>query len=526
MFSESLWNEWCEKELRNYEIRNNKRIFLKKGYLHFDDTFWFPDKKLIVKNVIENGLKERNKITSRLERRSFTPFLKLLVKTPRFRYQEEFQRYDLDTKIRPLCFASHFDSLIFGYYSFYLSKKYEEYIKQQGFSECVLAYRTDLGKSNIQFAKEVFDYIKIRGECTAIALDIKGYFDHIDHGILKSKWLNILNLNELPEDQFYLYKLITKYSYSNKNKILSKYGIEKSRDKKAMRNLLQVIPGKNYLEKFNRLKEDRLITSNTAVNHKGNNRGIPQGSAMSSVLSNIYMIDYDKMFHDLSQQYKFLYRRYCDDIIIVCDTKDAKEYSDLARKTIDDNLNLEIQEKKVEMIDFRINSHNVIRGFKRDKGEKDIPKTTNSHNENRYYKPLQYLGFEFTGQTILIRSSSLSRYFRKMNGRIEKTVSMSYSPNSKSTTIFKKQLFEKYTHLGKRNFISYAYKASQKTYKNSMGVEVDGMDSLAIRRQVKRHFSILVNKLNRQNITIYKNKVKNQKFKKPKSRKPVVLRMV
>lgn len=113
---------------------------------------------------------------------SFSPFIKILVKTPRFKYQETEGEYELETKIRPICFASHMDSLIFGFYSFCLTRKYEEYIERNGFSDCVLAYRSNLGgKCNIQFSKEVFDYIRSKGDCTAIALDIKGYFDHIDH---------------------------------------------------------------------------------------------------------------------------------------------------------------------------------------------------------------------------------------------------------------------------------------------------------------------------------------------------------
>ena len=57
-------------------------------------------------------------------------------------------------------------------------------------------------------------------------------------------------------------------------------------------------------------------------------------------------------------------------------------------------------------------------------------------NDDKNYKNLQYLGFEFNGKNIYVRPGSLSRYFRKMKARIVKSVSMAYSENSKSDTIF------------------------------------------------------------------------------------------
>src|SRR5690606_38664854 len=109
----------------------------------------------------------------------------------------------LETKNRPISFASHFDALLLSFYSFYLSQKYQKYIREKGFDPCILAYRNDLdSKCNIQFAGEVFQEIKTRlksdEEYTAIAIDIKGYFDTILHTDLKQRWKKILNVEELP----------------------------------------------------------------------------------------------------------------------------------------------------------------------------------------------------------------------------------------------------------------------------------------------------------------------------------------
>ena len=42
-----------------------------------------------------------------------------------------------------------------------------------------------LGKNNIEFANNAFEEIKRRKHCVAIALDISGFFDNLDHQRLK-----------------------------------------------------------------------------------------------------------------------------------------------------------------------------------------------------------------------------------------------------------------------------------------------------------------------------------------------------
>lgn len=64
-----------------------------------------------------------------------------------------------------LCYATHFDSAIYSYYALEMSKKYEEYLERNAISDNITAYRTinkinGQGKCNIDFAKEVFDFIK------------------------------------------------------------------------------------------------------------------------------------------------------------------------------------------------------------------------------------------------------------------------------------------------------------------------------------------------------------------------------
>lgn len=505
MYNETLWKAWLERELKNYsQTSENKRKYLKKGYQHFDNRYWLPEKHQELESLIKNGLKYFNKTTKNTEYWSFSPFIKTLIKTPRFKYQEEIGDYALETKIRPISYAAHIDSLIFSYYSFAITNLYEEYIKKNSFDTCVLAYRSNLGLCNIQFAKEVFTYIQNKGECTAIALDIKGYFDTIGHSILKNNWKKIVGGN-LPEDQYKIFHSLTQYSYVVKSHILRHFKVRKKRNEKEKPNLLQYIPGDSKSEKLKTLKKAQLIVSNDKP-IKGIMRGIPQGSSISSLLSNIYLLDFDRELNALSIEESFLYRRYCDDILIVCDSKDSSRLMDKAISLLQQQYDLFIQDKKVDVIDFKLNSKGVLRAFSR----KKIEAKGNLPDETRYYKPLQYLGFEFNGQDITIRASSLSRYFRKSKDKIRKTIANAYSKNAKGDKVFLQNLLHRTTHLGKRNFIKYALNASLATYQNSKNEIKEGMDSLAIRKQLSRHVNHIYRTLVHKNEQRFAYKSKNK----------------
>ena len=505
MFTDSLWEEWLSHELLNYEITTGKKKYIKKGYTHFDHRFWLPSQKGDLKKVLANGLKVFNRTNKKMQWYAFTPFLKLLLKTPRYRYQEEEGHYDLESKIRPICFASHFDSLIFGFYSFGLNKKYQEYINANSFEECVLAYRSDTGKCNIQYSKEVFDQIKafniVHGSCTAIALDIKGYFDNINHNILKEKWIKVWG-TKLPDDQYQLFKNLTRYSYVNKINLYKKYNINENelrKKKKFPSTLAELIPGHTIQAKYDQLKMDKLIIQNKVSEKKPIPVGVPQGSAMSALLSNIYLIDYDKRLMELSKLKGFIYRRYCDDIIIICQTPMAKELKDFAIKEVKEKYHLVIQKEKAEIIDFLSDSHNIIRSFRRKKEIPDQTITPTVQNEKVLYKNLQYLGFEFNGADTFIRSSSVSRYFRKMKSRLDKTVKMAYGAKSKGEKIYRFQIYEKYSHFGTQNFISYARKAASKQYKTRKNEWKEGHNSPSIRKQLNKHMQVMESALTAKN---------------------------
>jgi RNA-directed DNA polymerase len=496
LYTDEIWNKFREK------FGTTKEQFEIKKYPQLDPYFNFlKDHKKIQKLLADPTLKK-------VAEHSFVPFVKILTKTPRYRYQQEDAAYSLETKIRPISFASHFDTYIYGFYAFALTQKYQEYIRKEKFNDCVLAYRTDLdGKCNIQFAKEVFDAIREKTKygksCSVIALDITGYFDNIDHEILKEKWCKILGVTELPIDQYKVFRSLTKYNYINKDSILKHFKINLNQSPK-WQSLLDLIPdtsaGKSFNEKLNLLRSRKLIITNLPKKTKDKEtneekleyRGIPQGSAMSALLSNIYLIDFDKWLYDLGKTkgFDFIYRRYCDDLIVICNPENVGLINNALLNKIS-QYKLTIQPKKTEILEFKKNSKWEIRSFNRkklkDEGDPDVTKL----NEKKFYKNLQYLGFEFNGQNIYIRPGSLSRYFRKMKGRIVKTVMMAYSKRSKDDNIKRHQIYEKYSYRGSRNFITYAQKAAKEYYLNGKGEKKEGMNSQSINRQISAHFRMI-----------------------------------
>jgi len=487
LYSEDIWNKYVEKIEGKFAL---------KKYPQFDPYFDFPKKKEQIHELVKDPSGKK------IAQHSFLPLVKILIKTPRYRYQENEGVYGLETKIRPISFASHFDNYIYGFYSFAINDKYQDYIKERGFDDCVLAYRNDLdGKCNIQFAKEIFDIIRDKKYCTAIALDIKGYFDSIDHVILKEKWCKVIEDSDLPIDQYKIYRSLTKYSYVNKNSILKHFKIDlnkKNKNYEHWQTLLDLIPnqvaGKSFNDKFELLRRRNLIVTNKPTQKNSEVSGIPQGSSMSALLSNIYLIDFDEYLYQLGQKMGFIYRRYCDDILIICNGNDTNRIKNLVVNEINSRYKLIIQDKKTEIVDFKDDQKGRLRAFKRIYNPET--KTFNStDNLEHNYKNLQYLGFEFNGQSIYVRPASLSRYFRKMKARIVKTVMMAYSDNSKSSVINKQQIYHRYSHLGKRNFIQYSLNASKKYYSNSDGVLKEGMNSKSIKRQISAHFAIILREI-------------------------------
>jgi len=200
------------------------------------------------------------------------------------------------------------------------------------------------------------------------------------------------------------------------------------------------------------------------------------------------MLSFDKEINDHVKKIDGLYRRYSDDLIVICDIIDYKNIVKLMQEKIR-NYELEINPKKTSITLFLQDHKGLIRGF-----NEEYLKLENKNRDISLYKNMQYLGFEYNGQNVFLRSSSLAKYYRKMKTKIKKSVSMAHGKRSKTKNdnnkVFKKLLFKKYLHKGRRSFISYAYRAID------VGTSILGTD--IIRKQLSKRKIIMLNEIGRR----------------------------
>ncbi len=395
-------------------------IFIKvRNYLHFDrsrDVF----------DVIYH-LGEVDFVPSH----SFMPFISYDIVSKQWDKEKKCK----DDKVRTVCYASHRDSAIYQYYSQVLSENYERLIERYG-CKGAIAYRP-LGLTNIDFALEAFNEIKKMGACVVHALDLKDFFGSLDHKILKERWALVLNdKSALPEDHYAVFRSLTNYASLSRDDVFNVLGYGKRKQKNIHNRICSI-------EEFKIKAKGRSCIK---VNRSG--KGIVQGSPISAVLSNVYMIEFDRRMENFCIDRGAYYRRYSDDIMIVCNHKDE---SDIYEK-----LSLEVAAHKIMLHPNKCKKINIEPG--------EILKN-----------PVQYLGFIFDGRKILIRSSSIARYWRKMKFAVRrrKMCAKHSSIKGGSGEIFRKSLFKKYTRFGrKENFPHYVESAQEKIHEQGISKQI------------------------------------------------------
>ena len=404
--------------------------FKMRGYLHFDAPI---------------SLKKASKLVScpdRVAKHSFYPFISCTLSVPKLRKNEQGELIRKN-KERVISYASHKDSHIFSYYAYLLNEKYENLLNNDyhDINPSILAFRK-LGKSNINFAQQAFEHIKQSRNCSVIALDISKFFDNLDHKILKKQWCKVLGEHVLPADHFSVFKAITQYSIISKDFVFKEFKISphtpRSNDRKRICTPEEFRVFRKKYKLSLSLPDQNLFTSNQ-------NKGVPQGSPISALLSNIYMMDFDIFCYNEINKLGGLYLRYCDDILCIIPTTEVDRIKDLVSEQIS-RLKLEINPKKTEIITFNYDN----------KKQKVV-------NDNK----LQYLGFILKDESITIRPAAFTKYSQKMKRGVSlaKQTQRKYNNirsknHRRKKELFKKKLYSTYSHFGKRNFISYGKKAA------------------------------------------------------------------
>jgi hypothetical protein len=149
-------------------MRKKKDWFKLKQYPHIGLPLTH-DHRLRISSYV--GSKEM------IEKHAFFPFIHRKLQVRRFRREicHDGTRSRLrcpTSKERELHFSNHLDSNIFSFYASLISDKYEAKIRDEGFDECISAYRTipldpddckSRNKCSVDFAKSVFGNCKLWG---------------------------------------------------------------------------------------------------------------------------------------------------------------------------------------------------------------------------------------------------------------------------------------------------------------------------------------------------------------------------
>jgi hypothetical protein len=483
-----------------------KDWFKDRGYPHFSNKT-----PLSIKKDIEGYISNAKKIAQH----SFYPLIFKEIKQRRYKLsnfngEQRRSHKKLDkkenivsnTKIREILYASHIDAHIYSYYTQkIITPKYEEYLGENKIlSESISAYRQILTddkvkfKNNVHFAKDIFDEIKNRENCVVLAFDVENFFPTLNHKQLKLIWAKILGNKTLPKDHYNIFKAATRFSYVKLNDLKTK---NNHFDEKELMRLKK--EGKHtFFDSVKDLIDSDIVIHKNQKKKNGKLIGIPQGLPISALLANIYMLPFDEaIIENLTIPKNIFYRRYSDDIIVICKENEVVFVEDFVLEQIK-KIELVISKEKTEKTLFKI-ENNKLQCYKIDEELKLIKDI-----------PLNYLGFEFYGYKTLIKSKNLAGFYRNMKDSIKRRAKRVEKINEKhlldESPIYKRKIYRLYSFRGVKsrfldskrseykneklrvtpfdrkyrgNYIKYVYKASEE------------MNAPEINKQIRNHWKIL-----------------------------------
>lgn len=354
----------------------------------------------------------------RVEQHCFQPFLEYKIEERKFKkYLEMMEKIESGedvsncaiNKDRPIKYAAHVDAQIFSYYRYLLAKRYEHHLLSLKLGDNVIAYRKiplasdpKKGKCNIHFAKEAFDEIVRRRNAAVMTLDVSKFFESLEHAFLFQQWKALLEKDDLPPDHKKVFGVITNYQVVDHDACYEKLGLIENKNgrKRFLHSPFHIYRKRKTL--CSKKEYRQLIVGSGLVkrnNYQGTDipQGIPQGSPISDILANLYMLDFDKEMQALEKSYGAYYRRYSDDIIWICNKEDAAAIEKATKDAIyKQGSTLKINDKKTTRSFFEELKHS---------GDK-----------------LSYLGFSFDGKQAMLRDSTISRLKRNSSYKIRSLV--------------------------------------------------------------------------------------------------------
>lgn len=375
-----------------------------KKYLHFDFPLTEKERKQLVVDISDGEIIHHR----------YLPFISFEI---RFRIYHPKEKTSVP-KSRKITLPSHHDALTYRYYGTALNHIYSDYAIAHQINDVAVAYRerqSGVRRSNITTAKEVFDYTTSLKKSWIIKGDFHHFFNTLDHEYLANNLKKVLG-GDLPKDWSRMLRSITQYQ-SIGRKTLERQ-LEDAQVKIAYR--LHNSNGVRTRAYVRNLQEFGQLIKHKQVRLSGKNRvGIPQGTAVSAVLANVYMINFDEWLSTYCEKIGGLYRRYSDDFIIVLPQEQlSKKFVENFETEIiqrsQSTLGLTIEPTKTKLFSYNQDTHSVLLY--------DIQNVAES-------KPgkIDYLGFVFDGVSVSMRPKSIYKFIYRGRRTIGKYITLGRS---------------------------------------------------------------------------------------------------
>ncbi len=407
---------------------------MEEVYTRWKDTLRPKQKKRVYKHLDRaldlDDARDFEHVVSTLKKirtHQFLPLVKFTKKDTRYRRDRDGNKTRV-RKERPIMYASHLDTHIYSFYAYQWSKEYEKFLDEANIGVNVTAYRSRNSghemastsrRDNISFAHEIFSDIVTKGDCVVITADISKFFDTLNHRILEGSVAKILGRN-LSDDEHKVLRSLTAFRYiENDSRQRKKFGLYSK--------FVSEVSKKTRRERFSLIRAVYDVGRNGTIKENKTPKGIPQGSTLSGLLANIYMATFDYNF--VRKFPDVLYRRYSDDIAIVCPVRDSDDIFSFLCNTIKEHA-LDINPTKAFVTTFRrLADGSVVCS--------DV-KTGRGEILGRKY--VDYLGFEFAGTDIRMRGKTIQNANRKAHKRIKKFLERQTfkNPRKKHTGLIKR----------------------------------------------------------------------------------------
>lgn len=321
-------------------------------------------------------------------------------------------------------YASHRDACILSHYASLINERLGAFYSEHSLGDMVIAYRS-LGLSNYHFSATAYRYAVQESPCAILAFDVSGFFDNLDHLLLKTRLKRLLGVESLPTDWMKVFRFVSDFHYVELDDLKKVPAFLSAMDDRCAGLICTVADLKKAEIEFRKNKKPKA--------------GIPQGTPISAALSNLYMIDFDLRMKRFCESIGALYRRYSDDILIICGIDHAAAAESEVLAAIRDE-KLEISADKTEKVIFDVGNSSV-----------------------RSLKSAQYLGFTFYPGGAGVRPGSLSRQWRKMKSAVRRTAKVAEEAikSGKAKKAYTKKLRKRFSPLQIRNFSSYVRRSAK-----------------------------------------------------------------